>query len=187
LLSFSTHRLLETIAFELVLGLLLLVGSRRRHWRLSHVTLPFQPKDLVRAFGVFVYGYLLYAAAWLLALLLAPGIADSVAAMKVTGGADATTVVAVSLINPVYEEFVWLAFAVNGPSRRRLVAALGWSLLPRLLVHLYQGPLALISILPLGAWYLWYYARTGRIWPIVLAHAAQDLIGLLTIGGAGNG
>ena len=49
----------------------------------------------------------------------------------------------------------------------------------RVSVHLYQGPLlAFVAILPLAIVMTWYYARTGRIWPVIVAHVITDAIGL---------
>jgi membrane protease YdiL (CAAX protease family) len=48
----------------------------------------------------------------------------------------------------------------------------------RLLAHGYQGPLALVTVLPVGILFTLYYARTWRIWPVIVAHAFQDTLAL---------
>jgi membrane protease YdiL (CAAX protease family) len=48
----------------------------------------------------------------------------------------------------------------------------------RLLCHLYQGPLA-VGIVPVGLVFTWYYARTHRLWPVVIAHAISDFVALV--------
>jgi membrane protease YdiL (CAAX protease family) len=45
-------------------------------------------------------------------------------------------------------------------------------------VHLYQGPLSLISIVPGGLVFAWYYAATRRLWPVVIAHGLLDALAL---------
>jgi len=35
-----------------------------------------------------------------------------------------------------------------------------------------------IGIVPLGFIFTYWYARTGRLWPVVLAHALFDVAGL---------
>ena len=40
----------------------------------------------------------------------------------------------------------------------------------RIAYHLYQGSAGVVSIVPMGLAYAWLYARTGRLWPLVLAH-----------------
>jgi len=52
------------------------------------------------------------------------------------------------------------------------------SLAIRLTCHLYQGAAGVIGIVPLGFIFTYWYARTGRLWPVVLAHALFDVAGL---------
>ena len=49
------------------------------------------------------------------------------------------------------------------------------------LVHAYQGPMAVIGILPLGLVFTYYFARSRRLWPAVVAHMIFDTIGLLQV------
>ena len=44
----------------------------------------------------------------------------------------------------------------------------------RLSYHVYQGPIILVSILPMGILFAWLYWRTKRLWPLILAHAVLD-------------
>jgi membrane protease YdiL (CAAX protease family) len=43
------------------------------------------------------------------------------------------------------------------------------------LLHLYEGPGSAATIFCLGMLYAWYYHRTRRLWPIIIAHALFDL------------
>jgi membrane protease YdiL (CAAX protease family) len=51
-----------------------------------------------------------------------------------------------------------------------------------LLCHLYQGPVGIVSIVPLGILYGYAYSRTRMLWPLILAHIVIDLIGLTVSG-----
>lgn len=46
----------------------------------------------------------------------------------------------------------------------------------RLLYHLYQGPLAVVGILPSALLFGYWFARAGRLWPLVVAHAILDAL-----------
>ena len=48
----------------------------------------------------------------------------------------------------------------------------------RLAIHLYQGAIGVVSVLPIGILFAVYYLRTGKLWPVVVAHAAMDLVAL---------
>jgi len=63
-----------------------------------------------------------------------------------------------------------------GPS-----VALWASVMLRVLVHAYQGPLAVVGILPLGLVFTCYFARSKRLWPVIVAHIIQDTIGLMQV------
>jgi membrane protease YdiL (CAAX protease family) len=50
-------------------------------------------------------------------------------------------------------------------------------------LHVYQGPGVALTIFGLGLMYAWYYHRTRRLWPLILAHSLFDgtqLVRILT-------
>lgn len=52
--------------------------------------------------------------------------------------------------------------------------------------HLYQGYSAGLGNIIMGLLYLWFWKRTGRIWPLVIAHGLIDtvaFVGYATLGG----
>jgi membrane protease YdiL (CAAX protease family) len=48
-------------------------------------------------------------------------------------------------------------------------------------LHVYQGLGAALTIFCLGLMYAWYYHRTRRLWPLVLAHVLFDMTQLVFI------
>jgi membrane protease YdiL (CAAX protease family) len=48
----------------------------------------------------------------------------------------------------------------------------------RLVCHLYQGTLGVLSVIPVGLIFAYWYVRTGRLWPLIVAHALLDFISL---------
>ncbi|MGO0999716.1 CPBP family intramembrane glutamic endopeptidase [Lysobacter sp. CA196] len=88
-------------------------------------------------------------------------------------------VIAVSAVNGFYEEVLvcgYLITAMRG--RRSLWTAIHLSTAIRTAYHLYQGSIGVVSIVPMGLLYAWLYARTGRLWPLVVAHIVLDLLAL---------
>ncbi|HUQ10090.1 MAG TPA: CPBP family intramembrane glutamic endopeptidase [Steroidobacteraceae bacterium] len=49
----------------------------------------------------------------------------------------------------------------------------------RLLYHLYQGPIGILSVVPLGLIFGYAYSRTRMLWPLIFAHIVLDIAGLL--------
>ena len=112
---------------------------------------------------------------------LSPEVASALAAERRFTGvpAGALAIVLVSVVNPVFEEFLWLGYGVARLADRiglRTAALLSLGL--RLAVHVYQGPWAVLGVLPLGLAFTWYYGRTRRLWPVVVAHVLFDALGL---------
>jgi len=85
------------------------------------------------------------------------------------------------LVNGFYEEGVYGAFVMTD-----LLSLTGWKWLAVLFsivlqagYHFYQGPSNVVIILPVFVLYALYFARTGNVFPIIVAHILQDLIGFL--------
>ncbi|MGH7513118.1 MAG: CPBP family intramembrane glutamic endopeptidase [Gemmatimonadales bacterium] len=106
-----------------------------------------------------------------------------------TGRPSLALVTALSLGNAVFEEFLWLGLGIAVLRQYSVGLACVTSIGLRTLVHAYQGPLALVAVLPLGVVFTVYYLRSQRLWPVVLAHAFQDLLvlGYLALRGSGRG
>jgi membrane protease YdiL (CAAX protease family) len=65
---------------------------------------------------------------------------------------------------------------------RNVWLALNVSVGLRLFYHLYQGPLGVLSVIPFGLIGGYWYGRTGRLWPVMVAHSFVDVIGMVAAG-----
>ena len=176
---FSDTRLLTTLSIEAVLTAALLPYLLRRGWNPLSITPAPEGKDIVRGLLVWVA---LIVALYVSVLVTSAFVGDMVKflrARQFTGHISPTVVVAASLINPIFEEFLWLGYAIPAiGSRFGIAIASAVSIILRVSVHLYQGNLAFISVLPIAIVLTWYYVRTGRLWPTVVAHVIVDALGL---------
>jgi membrane protease YdiL (CAAX protease family) len=59
-----------------------------------------------------------------------------------------------------------------------LTAAVNISAAIRLSYHLYQGAAGVLSIVPIGLLFGYWFVRTRQLWPLIVAHAILDLVGL---------
>lgn len=85
------------------------------------------------------------------------------------------------VLNSIYEEAIVTGYVITHLRQRHDAAyAIGVSLLIRLLYHLYQGPIVAVHILPMGILYAWIYWRTGRLWPLVVAHSLWNVLAFAT-------
>ena len=153
---------------------------RVRGW--TAVRIGLQPSWSATGIGV-----LLAAAAFLSSGLVSSVVlanSSSLAAIverthPVAAPTSAGALVAVCIVNPLFEEVFVSGYLVTALKRARSASfAANSSAAVRLLYHLYQGPLAVIGILPIGLLFGYWYARTARLWPLVVAHALLDAIAI---------
>jgi len=162
-------RLGTTIAVELALALLIVPYLKTQGWRPQDVAGSPTAFDVARGAGVIFAAYL---SIWLVALILHLAAPDALAAVRshqVTGTISPLTVLVVAIINPVFEEFLWLGYAIPAlGARYGLRMAIAGSIVLRVLV----------TILPTAVVFTWYFVRTGRLWPVIAAHMIADALAL---------
>lgn len=166
----------ETVMFA-VLGSFLWV----RGWTPSRVGLKPTWPETGTGVGLAFVAYMAYFAAWFAFALLAPGLLQSALhVVVVTPGISLATALIIPWINGFYEELFVAGYIITAlKDRRSLWFAVNVSVAIRLLYHLYQGVLGVVVIVPLGLVFGYWYARNGRLWPLIVAHAVIDLIGML--------
>lgn len=189
-ITVSNARLGRAFALQVLLSATVGVWLWRLGWRPHRTaTRPFAWADLLRGVGVWValIGAVLCWALVCRAVL--PDVFAAATETQITGRPHLAIVVPFVLFNAVFEELLWLGlgFAAFQRLGTGLAAVLSAGL--RLMVHAYQGPLALITIVPFAALFTVYYIWTRRLWPVIVAHALQDLLslGVLAIGAGGRG
>lgn len=172
--------------YEIVIGTALLAFLFARGWRVE--ALGF--RRLTWRDGL--DAALLYAAVWCLAwafqwaLMTFSGPSDGQITTTDGGaglvdgeGVGIGTLVVFCLVNAGYEELFVCAYLVAAWRGSNLGLAILLSALVRLSYHLYQGPIALVSILPFGLLLAWYFARTRRIAALIALHFGLDMLALL--------
>lgn len=80
------------------------------------------------------------------------------------------------VINSLYEETTVAAYVVTALSEQGAALSITASTLLRFLYHLYQGPIATLSILPLGILCGAVYWRWRNVWPLVVAHTILNFL-----------
>lgn len=181
-LNFGQSRLLATIAWEVAVAGLLWSFLKRRGWALTRIAGTPSVRDVFRGAGLALVGYggvIASSIAWYLAAF--PTLQHIATTTSVAGHASPLVVAAVCVINPIFEEFLWLAYGLTALEPFGLRVAMFGSIALRTAMHAYQGMLAVVSILPLAVIFTAYYGRTRRLWPVVVAHMIVDTIGLMRV------
>lgn len=177
-LTFDDRDALTLIAIELVCGTLAVLILRARGWKLADFG--FRP-TIQRTAG----GMLLLIGTY----ILVGGLYDIVRATTGTNPGAATVsqvsitwpvLVALTLVNPLYDELFAVAWNVEAVKESGAAFAITLSAAIRFVCHLEQGPIAAITILPLGLLFAGVYWRWRTVWPLVVAHAVMDFMGYVT-------
>lgn len=171
------------LVYESVMLIALLAFLRWRKWPLHRLGLWPSLREVPAGAGLAVAVYLAYLAGFLTTSWLWPALQQAdIAGLPVAPGLSLALIVAVSVLNPVFEELFVCGYVVASLIQRRsLRVAVAVSVAIRISYHLYQGVFSVVCLIPLGLIFAYWYARTGRLWPVIVAHAIFDLIGLLLL------
>jgi membrane protease YdiL (CAAX protease family) len=154
---------------------------RVRGWTLEKIGLKVTVRGTGLGLGLAVASYALFVVAQVAGEHLLRIDMASAAAFypKVAPDLDLQLVFVTSVVNGAYEELFVAGYIITALAPvRGPWAAINVSTGIRLLYHLYQGPIGILAIVPLGILYGWVYVRTRQIWPLVVAHIVIDVVGL---------
>ena len=181
----STASLILLVVYELFLIAIISCFLGVRGWTLEKIGLVPSLKDSWIGFLLYIAAAVAWFFVWNLTAALAPDIARHIAAVStglVTHGISMTAVGAVSIVNPIFEETFEVGYVITALRGRVSPAAcVNVSVALRLVCHLYQGTLGVLSVIPVGLIFAYWYVRTGRLWPLIVAHALLDFISLAAL------
>lgn len=135
--------------------------------------------DTARGVGLAGAAYLVYWPAALLLWRIWPPSARG-GPEFVVGSMSLGTMVAVSVVNPIFEEGLLLGYlarrlhALRGPR-----TAIAVTVALRMLYHTYQGLHGVLFVGLLGGVLSVAYLRQGRLWPAIVAHGLLDFLPML--------
>jgi membrane protease YdiL (CAAX protease family) len=178
-ITITDAELARSLGLELFLAATLGAWLWRSGWRpLRSATLPFTWQDLARGLGLWVSAILCVVLWALICRAVWPDLLAISRETQMVGAPRFWLSLVFSIFNAVFEELLWLGLGFAAFRRLGVGPAAAISIGLRLLVHAYQGPLAVITVLPIGVLFTLYYVRTRRLWPIIVAHAFQDTLAL---------
>lgn len=173
---YNDTRLLQIAGVEIVCGTIAALILRARGWKLSDFNLRPTFPQAMAGMLLLIVANITTAFTYQLARAI-----TGVDTAKVTTY-DVTTswlpVILLVLVNPLYEELFEVAYNVRATEANGAAFAITFSTAVRFICHLYQGPIAAVTILPLGIIFAVAYWRWRKLWLLVVAHGTADLIGL---------
>lgn len=183
LIALDNREALTTLGIEAGFAIVFVPWLWWRGWRGNALTAPSGPLDVPRGIVLWFISYLALGVVFGAIALVKKDIVEP--AVKVS--LSDAVIVAVSILNAVFEELLWLAYGVTALARRiGLRRACIASVVLRTSVHAYEGPLAVLGVLPIGIVFTFYFAKTRRVWPVIVAHALQDAFAFVYLRGLGE-
>jgi len=176
---YSDVRLLRTLGWEVVMAGALLWWLSRRGWRPARVLGMPNLRDVLRGAVLWCATFAVVRCTNLLLAAVAPGLYNTTHDAPLQGALSWPVYLAALAINPIFEEMLWLGYAVPALGRAagiRVAALVSVGL--RVAVHVPQGGWALVSVLPLAAVWTGYFLWQRRLWPVVVAHVINNAFGL---------
>jgi membrane protease YdiL (CAAX protease family) len=171
----TAGRALVGIAFELLALGLVFFSLRARGRRFGDFSLQFSWKAAAAGIPLFVFYLLIYLITATFVLLVWPGARDALT-FRFDTSAPMGLILLFIVINSFFEETMVTAYAITALSRNGAAMAITASTLLRFAYHLYQGPLASISILPLGLLFGTMFWRWRNVWPLIVAHTIANVV-----------
>ena len=148
-----------------------------RDWTLETIGLLPTPRETLLGIGLaFVIAFVTMAF-WLTVTLV--GLPRPATPQVVAGPFSPLTIIAVSIVNPIFEESLLSGYVVTALQRwTTWQIAVASSIFLRALCHIYQG-FGVIFIVIFGFILAAWYARYGRLWPLIVAHVFYDFFPLM--------
>jgi len=179
---FTNAELLATIIFEVIQLGFLSWFLRIRGWTFEKFGLGFSWR--ATAVGVVLmavtYGLALGAEYSAQIIFNYDLEAAAVRAPKADPNLSMQLVFLVSVVNGIFEELFVTGYIITAlTASRGMWMAINVSVVVRLLYHLYQGPIGIMTVVPMGLLYGYVYSRTRQLWPLMVAHVLLDVIGLI--------
>jgi uncharacterized protein len=161
---------------------LVVLGSflGRRGWTFKRIGLTPQLTDIPIGAALAIGSYAAFVALWILAAAvnLRPAYLHGATAL-VSGHFTMLSVAAASIVNPIFEEVFVCGYVITvAKESGRAAMGVNASIAIRLAYHLYQGGIGVIGIIPVGLIFAWWFSRTGRLLPVIAAHALADFFAL---------
>lgn len=171
----TTDAVLRSIAIEVLILAAALAILRVRGWTVRRLGLEFSWKAAAAGIPLFIIYLLVYWVAATLVLLVFPA-ARTVWAFQVVPSAPFALIAIFVVLNSVFEELLVTAYVIESFARDGAALAITVSTLFRFGYHLYQGPLASLSIIPLGLLFGTMYWQRRNVWPLMVAHTIANLM-----------
>jgi len=178
---FTNAELFAAILFEVIQLGFLAWFLRIRGWTLEKFGLAFSWRDTAIGLALLAVTYALVVGVQYVAqVVFQYDMQGAIArAPKFDENLSMQLLFLISVVNAIAEELFVAGYVITVlQPRRGMWVAINASVVVRLLYHLYQGPIGVLTSVPMGLLYGYLYSRTRQLWPLIVAHVLLVLVTL---------
>ena len=173
---FDDRRLYLIAGLELLCAAIVIPILRARGWKLSDFNVRFSMPQTIAGFILYIVAAVTITGLGML-FVATTGIDPSTATTLVTRVSWPALILFLA-VDPLYEETFEVAYNLRATEGDGPAFGITLSVAIRLLCHAYQGPIAPMTILPLGIIFGLVYWKWRRVWPLAVAHGVAQYYGL---------
>lgn len=181
-LLFDDHRVWTLMVYQLSVAPVIVYILWERGWKWLDFSVRITPRGVLQGLGLAIIAFCLSKAALMLTASVATAsVASPAVAIPAAGGFLAIAGMGVAaIVKALFEEILVCGYVIQSLRGRFGIAlAVNASIALRMSFHLYQGPAAFLSFAVFGLVFTLFYIRTGRLWPLIVAHALLEAIQLI--------
>jgi membrane protease YdiL (CAAX protease family) len=173
-------RLASLVIYELAVLALLLPFLHLRGWTVERLGISGRARDLLVGTALAIGAYVPYVAIYSVTAYLWPNVVSGAQVHRVVASHLSWGIVlAACVVNPLFEEIFVCGYLISAlEDRIGPHAAVNVSTALRVFYHAYQGLFRALGIAPFGLVLSYWYVRTNRLWPVIVAHTLTDFVGL---------
>lgn len=190
LITYSNSDILDLLIYESIVLSIIIVILKWQHWSLRDLGLIFSLDKITAGLILFISNYFLYLLLYKMFgdfLLNPENSLSSSATVSFSVSLNILPLTIFSIFNPLFEEFILVGYIISAMRNKfGLPFCVFVSVFFRLSFHIYQGPIILLSILPMGIIFAIYFWQKRSILPLIIGHGLMDFLSfyvLMTIQG----
>ena len=182
-LLFDDHRVWTLLIYQISVAPVIIYILWERGWKWHDFSVRISPRGVLQGLGLAVVAFMLLKAALILSSSVAsaataPGL--GIAPAMGSGALAMGGMLGAAIVKAIFEEVLVCGYVVQSLRGRFGIAlAVNASIALRMSFHLYQGPGAFLAFAVFGLLFTLFYIRTGKLWPLIVAHALLEAVALL--------
>jgi len=171
---------LLAICFVELLGLVLVFYILKiRGYTSLDRSITFKPQYIIHIIAIYAISNIVLRYICILFNDIAPSAyAGIIGHYHITKNASIISIVLLGIINPIYEEFLVVNYLFKKLEKLKPWLVIFISSIVRLSYHTYQGWACLITVLPLGIIFGFYYHKFKQTLPLIIVHSIYDILAL---------